>query len=303
MKKIFSIIMIMVFTSINIFAQETNNQKPQKDYTSTEDEGFYFSNHILARWNHFGALYQGQLFYKKALFREKNNFFFAQSHITFGLEQEFSTFSRTSGYLIFQPLIALSFLFKATYETAFAESAKPVLTDDTRRFDFALPPFTGLNPQNKKPMYVGNDSVQLQVAPTLTIGARAGPGLIALIYQPFITYINIIGVDKNDYYYLTREAIVVKGQDIWFNHDLKLGYALPSLGMSFGINSTIEHMLSQKDLYRVGLFGVFSYKKNLDSLTSLAPFINLKVGTWLIERHIQYKFAIQIDTGLEWKFY
>ena len=279
MKKIFSIIMIMVFTSINIFAQETNNQKPQKDYTSTEDEGFYFSNHILARWNHFGALYQGQLFYKKALFREKNNFFFAQSHITFGLEQEFSTFSRTSGYLIFQPLIALSFLFKATYETAFAESAKPVLTDDTRRFDFALPPFTGLNPQNKKPMYVGNDSVQLQVAPT------------------------ILGVDKNDYYYLTREAIVVKGQDIWFNHDLKLGYALPSLGMSFAINSTIEHMLSQKDLYRVGLFGAFSYKKNLDSLTSLAPFINLKVGTWLIERHIQYKFAIQIDTGLEWKFY
>ena len=152
-------------------------------------------------------------------------------------------------------------------------------------------------------MYVGNDSVQLQVAPTLTIGAPAGPGLIALIYQPFITYINILGVDKNDYYYLTREAIVVKGQDIWFNHDLKLGYALPSLGMSFAINSTIEHMLSQKDLYRVGLFGAFSYKKNLDSLTSLAPFINLKVGTWLIERHIQYKFAIQIDTGLEWKFY
>ena len=303
MKKIFIIIMIVAISSTNIFAQETEKQTPKKDYTSKDDEGFYFANHLLGRWNHFGVLYQGQLFYKKALFREKNNFFFAQSHLTVGLEQEFSTFSRTSAYVVFQPLIALNFLFKVTYETAFAESAKPVLADDSRVFNYALPPFTGLNPMTKKPQYVGKDSVQVQFAPMLTIGGPAGPGLIALIYQPFITYINVLGVNKNDYYYLTRDAIVVKGEDVWFNHDIKLGYALSSLGMSFAINSTIEHMLSQKDLFRVGLFAAYSYKKSLDAVPSLTPFLNVKMGTWLVEKHLQYKFAIQLDTGLEWKFY
>ncbi|MEI0540428.1 hypothetical protein [Brachyspira pulli] len=55
----------------------------------------------MGRWNHFGALYQGQLFYKKALFREMNNFFFADSYVLAGIEQEFSSFSRTSAYAEF----------------------------------------------------------------------------------------------------------------------------------------------------------------------------------------------------------
>ncbi|MEI0508037.1 hypothetical protein [Brachyspira intermedia] len=41
-------------------------------------------------------------------------------------------------------------------------------------------------------------------------------------------------------------------------------------GMAFAINTTIEHMLSSvKDLYRVGLFAAYSYKKALNSVPSL----------------------------------
>lgn len=63
-------------------------------------------------------------------------------------------------------------------------------------------------------------------------------------------------------------------------------------------------MLSSiKDLYRVGLFAAYSYKKALNSVPSLSPFVSTKIGTWLIEKHAQYKFVIQLDAGIEWKFY
>ncbi|MEI0797700.1 hypothetical protein R4Q14_05155 [Brachyspira intermedia] len=45
-----------------------------------------------------------------------NNFFFADSYVLAGIEQELSSFSRTSAYVEFQPLIALKMLFKFTYE-------------------------------------------------------------------------------------------------------------------------------------------------------------------------------------------
>lgn len=241
MKKILAIILI-TFISIPLLAQD--DVKPQRDFTDKSDEGWYFSNHFLGRWNHFGALYQGQLFYKKALFRDMNNFFFADSYVLAGIEQEFSSFSRTSAYVEFQPLIALKMLFKFTYEAGLAQSGRPALVDsDTKEFNHALPPFTGLNPMTRKPQYVGGNTIYVQMAPTLTIGGPAGPGLIALIYTPYITYIRAFGVDKNSYVYLPRDAIVVKAEDFYFNHDIKLGYSMKEWGMAFAINTTIEHML------------------------------------------------------------
>ncbi|EKV56081.1 hypothetical protein [Brachyspira hampsonii] len=297
MKKIF-IILYAIIMSIPLSAQENADSKRYSD------EGWYFSNHFLGRWNHFGALYQGQLFYKKALFREMNNFFFNDSYILAGIEQELSSFSRTSAYVEFQPLIALKVLFKFTYEAGLADAGKPVLVDgSTKEFNHALPPFTGLNPMTKKPQYVGGNTIYFQMAPTITIGGPAGEGLIALIYTPYINYIRAFGIDKDDYIYLARESIVVKAEDMYFNHDIKLGYSMKEWGMSFAINTTIEQMLSSKDLYRVGLFAAYSYKKALNSVPSLSPFVSTKIGTWLIEKHVQYKFAIQLDAGIEWKFY
>lgn len=300
MKKVL-IIMLSLIISLPLIAQD--NAKPQRDLTDTSDEGWYFSNHFLGRWNNFGALYQGQVFYKKALFRERNNFFFADSYLIAGIEQEFSSFSRTSAYVEFQPLIALKFLFKFTYEAGLAEPGRPTLVDsNTKEFNHALPPFTGLNPMTKKPQYVGGNTIYFQMAPTLTMGGPAGPGLIALIYTPYISYIRAFGVDKDNFVYLPREAIVVKAEDWYFNHDIKLGYSMREWGMSFALNTTIEHMISSKDLFRVGLFAAYSYKKPIEKVPSLTPFANVKLGTWLVEKHIQYKFAIQMDIGLEWKF-
>lgn len=56
MKKLL-IIMLSLIISLPLIAQD--NTKPQRDLTDTSDEGWYFSNHFLGRWNHFGALYQG----------------------------------------------------------------------------------------------------------------------------------------------------------------------------------------------------------------------------------------------------
>ena len=168
MKKILAMILITII-NIPLLAQE--DVKPQRDLTDKSDEGWYFSNHFLGRWNHFGALYQGQLFYKKALFREMNNFFFADSYVLAGIEQELSSFSRTSAYVEFQPLIALKMLFKFTYEAGLADAGRPVLVDgSTKEFNHALPPFTGLNPMNKKTQYVGGNTIYVQFAPTLTMG-------------------------------------------------------------------------------------------------------------------------------------
>ena len=174
MKKIL-VMMLIIMINIPLLAQE--NEKPKRDLTDKSDEGWYFSNHFMGRWNHFGALYQGQLFYKKALFREMNNFFFADSYVLAGIEQELSSFSRTSAYVEFQPLIALKMLFKFTYEAGLADPGKPVLVDsDTKEFNHALPPFTGLNPKTRKPQYVGGNTIYVQFAPTLTMGGPAGPG-------------------------------------------------------------------------------------------------------------------------------
>lgn len=297
MKKILAIIFIFI-VNIPLLAQEDESSQKYSD------EWWYFSNHFLGRWNHFGALYQGQLFYKKALFREMNNFFFNDSYILAGIEQELSSFSRTSAYVEFQPLIALKVLFKFTYEAGLTDSGKPVLVDrNTMEFNHALPPFTGLNPMTRKPQYVGGNTIYFQMAPTVTIGGPAGAGLIALIYTPYINYVRAFGVDKDEYIYLARESIVVRAEDMYFNHDIKLGYSMKEWGMSFAVNTTIEHMLSNKDLYRVGLFAAYSYKKALNSVPSLFPFISAKIGTWLVEKHAQYKFAMQLDAGIEWKFY
>lgn len=283
--------------------EEKQKTKPARDYTDRSDEGWYFSNHFMGRWNHFGAVYQGQLYYRKALFRDLNSFFFADSYIEAGIEQEFSSFSRTSAYIRFQPLAALNFLAKLTYEAGLADSGRPTLLDpDTKTFDHALPPFTGLNPMNRKPEYVGGHTLIFQMVPALTMGGPAGPGLLAVIYTPFINYIRAFGVDKEAFVYMPRESIVVKGEDWYFNHDIKLGYSLREWGMGFAINANIEHMLSDKDLYRVGLFAAYSYKKPLKQVPSLSPFAAFKMGTWLIETHVRYRFAFQFDVGLEWKF-
>lgn len=280
-----------------------SSEKPARDYTDKSDEGWYFSNHFLGRWNHFGAVYQGQLFYRKALFRELNSFFFADSYVEAGIEQEFSSFSRTSAYIRFQPLAALNFLAKLTYEAGLADPGRPTLLDpETKTFDHALPPFTGLNPMNRKPEYVGGNTLILQMVPALTMGGPAGPGLLAVIYTPSINYIRAFGVDKEAFVYMPRESIVVKGEDWYFNHDIKLGYSLREWGMAFAINTNIEHMLSEKELYRVGLFAAYSYKKPLEKVPSLSPFAAFKLGTWLIETHVRYRFAFQFDVGLEWKF-
>lgn len=226
-----------------------SSEKPARDYTDKSDEGWYFSNHFLGRWNHFGAVYQGQLFYRKALFRELNSFFFADSYVEAGIEQEFGSFSRTSAYIRFQPLAALNFPAKLTYEAGLVD-----------------------------------------------------PGLLAVIYTPSINYIRAFGVDKEAFVYMPRESIVVKGEDRYFNHDIKLGYSLREWGMAFAINTNIEHMLSEKELYRVGLFAAYSYKKPPEKVPSLSPFAAFKLGTWLIETHVRYRFAFQFDVGLEWKF-
>lgn len=277
--------------------------KPVRDYTDKSDEGWYFSNHFLGRWNHFGAVYQGQLYYRKALFRELDSFFFADSYIEAGIEQEFSSFSRTSAYVRFQPLAALNFLAKLTYEAGLADPGRPTLLDpETKTFDHALPPFTGLNPMNRKPEYVGGHTLIFQMVPALTMGGPAGPGLLAVIYTPYINYIRAFGVDKEAFVYMPRESIVVKGEDWYFNHDIKLGYSLREWGLAFAVNTNIEHMLSDKDLYRVGLFAAYSYKKPLKQVPALSPFAAVKLGTWLIETHVRYRFAFQFDVGLEWKF-
>ena len=53
MKKILAMILITII-NIPLLAQE--DVKPQRDLTDKSDEGWYFSNHFLGRWNHFGAL-------------------------------------------------------------------------------------------------------------------------------------------------------------------------------------------------------------------------------------------------------
>lgn len=64
----------------------------------------------------------------------------------------------------------------------------------------------------------------------------------------------------------------------------------------------IPILLSEKELYRVGLFAAYSYKKPPEKVPSLSPFAAFKLGTWLIETHVRYRFAFQFDVGLEWKF-
>lgn len=299
---IFKKILILVSLSFSITTFLYSEDNTVKDYTSKSDEGLYFANAFLGKYNYFGALYQTKLYYKKALFRDKNSFFFSTSHLTYGIQAEVANFLKASVFVEFEPLIALKFLFRATYERALAENAKPVLIDKANgEYNQALPPFTGLNPKTIKPIYEGGNTFSFDISPTLTIGGPVKVGLLALIYNPTISYIHGFGIEKESYHYYGRDNIVVRDRDFYIIHDIKLGLSVPSLHSSFALITDIEQILSQKDIWRLGVFAGYIYTDSFGKNKNIIPVISVKLGTWLIDKYASYKPTFLLDASLVWK--
>ncbi|MGL4393639.1 MAG: hypothetical protein ACRCS8_00205 [Brevinema sp.] len=264
------------------------------------DQGWYWQNGFMARWNPFGALYQTKLYYRHALHRDKGTFWFKDSAIMAGIEQEFSSFTSTSMFLFWQPVIAMNFTAKVTFEHDFVGYAKMDGPNDN--YNIMFPPFTGLNPMTEKPEKQKFSNFIFEFSPEFTFGGPAGNGMLALIYRPSMYYYHSIGYGANNYYYNNKHGIILKGRDIYFRHDIKLGYNITGTGLSIAAATLIDHTLSSSELFRVGIFGALSYEKPLTSNPNLIPYARVMVGTWVVERFLYQHFAIQLDTGLKWKF-
>ncbi|MGL4387803.1 MAG: hypothetical protein ACRCTJ_00195, partial [Brevinema sp.] len=275
-----------------------NTQYNIKEKSS--DQGWYWQNGFLGRWNPFGALFLTKLYYRHALHREKGTFWFDNSAIEVGIEQELSAMSRTSLFLFWQPLIALNMTAKLTFEHDFIGYAKMNGPNDD--YNIMFPPFTGLNPFTKRPEIQKFSNFIFEFSPQFTFGGAIESGAIALIYRPSIFYFHSIGYGANNFYYNNREAIILKGRDVFFRHDIKLGYSILGTGLSIAAVSLIEHVLSSDNLLRVGVFGAFSYEKSLKSKPNFIPYARMMVGTWVVEKFLYQHFAIQIDAGIKWKF-
>lgn len=303
MKKIFLSLLFFCFIfysfSFQLYSQTSKtNSKP--DYTSTKDKGWYWSNQGTFKWDYLGAEFMSRLYYRLPIFRNMNSMFFANTHITAGMEFEATLFARVTAFIEFQPVVFFGITAKVSYEGAWMESGRPVLIDNINKdYEHAI---FGTTKKDIMPVRVGGNLLVAQVAPALTLGAPLGIGLLAFIYKPVITYYKTFGVSKGSYVYYSRDNLVLKDEDIDYNHDITLGYSIPQYGVSFGVNSPIEHIQSYGKIWRIGIFAVGSYKKALDNIPTLTPFAGLKLGTWLIDRYKQYKVTIFAELGIVWKF-
>ncbi|MGL4560977.1 MAG: DUF2147 domain-containing protein [Brevinema sp.] len=136
----------------------------------------------MGKWNPFGSLYQTRLYYRHALHRDQGTFWFKDSALMVGLEQEFSIFSRTSLFLYWQPVIAVNFIARVIFEYDFAGSVQMNGPNDD--YTTAFLPFTGLNPLTRTPIRNKFSNFIFEFAPEFTFGGSAGPGMVALIYRP-----------------------------------------------------------------------------------------------------------------------
>ncbi|MGL4524784.1 MAG: hypothetical protein ACRCVN_04610 [Spirochaetia bacterium] len=307
MKRLFLFILLFaLFVPMDVFSQEDAPKKTStRAFNSEEDRGWYFLNAGYGRWNPFGAYYQGRLYYKEPLFREQNTFWFADSAIITGIEQDLGPFSRTSAYLFFQPVIATSFELRVGYEKELISGLRPVVIDDPHgRYNQALPPFTGLNPKDLQPTYLDtNGALIVEFTPRMTMGGKAGNGMLALIYAPTMLYIQNFGMSADQYYYYGRESAVMKATDILWKHDISLGYAFTGTGWSTALSTMIDHVNSSGRLMRIGVFGAVSYEKALTDYPDIIPFFRGRIGTWVWDEYMTQRFAFQLNTGINWKFY
>ncbi|MGL5722271.1 MAG: hypothetical protein ACRCY4_07725 [Brevinema sp.] len=293
-------ILLLALLCTPLFAQEA----PKETITdrapgSRFDQGLYWDQSALFRWNYFGAGYQTRLYYRKALYRDRISFFFAGSVLDAGLEQSFSSVSRTSAFVYYQPIAALSFLVKVGYAHSFVKPA--LLNGSNDDFSHALPPFTGLNPLNRVPVNGEANSIQIEFSPTLTIGGMLGKGLLAMIYTPTIRYYRNFSVAENQFYLDYHDVLPLRGSDVYFKHDIKLGYIFLGTGISIAFTTILEHLQSGDGLLRASIFGSFSYEKALQRFPTVAPFFKMQMGTYVVDRYAQNTFGVQIDTGVRWK--
>ncbi|MGL5253626.1 MAG: hypothetical protein ACRC9L_01160 [Brevinema sp.] len=284
-----------------LLAQESQVKETITDRApgSSFDQGIYWDNSALFRWNYFGAGYLTKIYYRKALHRDRLSFMFAGSVLDFGIEQSLSSLSRTSAFVYYQPLAALSFLVKVGYAHAIVPSA--LLNSSTDDYSHGLPPFSGLNPLNRTPVNSTSKSIQIEFAPTLTIGGAVGKGLLAVIYTPTIRYYRNFSISENEFHLDPHDVLPLRGSDVYYKHDLKFGYVLSGTGMSFALTTIFEHLQSGSALLRASMFGSFSYEKALQKYPNVAPYFKAQIGSYIVDRYAQNLFGIQIDTGVRWK--
>lgn len=293
----FSMLLIVLSSNVLLSQGESITGRAQN---STIDEGFYWDNGFKGRWNPFGGYYLTRLYYRKALSRENNNFWHAGSAIEVGVEQSLSSLSKTSAFIFWQPIIAFNVTAKVGYAHDFIRTT--LLNGPNDDYTHTLPPFTGQNPMNREPKRTDVNTLEVELIPSVTFGGGVGSGMLALIYTPHMIYFNNFGIDKDQYIYNNREAIVIKGEDIFIRHDIKLGYIFSGKGMSVALVTLVEQVVSLKDVFRVGVFGAFSYEKSLKKKPNIIPYFRGQVGAWVEDRYMEQYFAIQIDTGIKWKF-
>ena len=290
------LLLIFLWISTSSFAQQTTIAT-----ANLSDQGWYVDTGIRGAWNFAGICFRNKVYYRKALSRNNASFLFQNSYLETGVELGIAPFMKTSAFVVWQPILPLRFNLRVGhYKDLLGE---PLIDGPNGGYDHGYLAFTGLNPGNVTSDKINSDTLEIEFAPTLTLGGKVGSaGALAFIYTPYMHYFYSSNMKEGQYKYLARDSIVIGKQTFFWRHNFLFGYSMLDLGLTVGVSATIQHLSSISGIFRAGVFGVLAYEKTSIKNPKLTPYVRAQIGTWVKDRYLEKLFVIQAEFGIKYKF-
>ncbi len=289
------LLLIFLWISNSSFAQQNTVLAD-----NLSDQGWYIDSGIRGAWNFAGICLRNKVYYRKALSRDKNSFLFQNSYLEAGVEFGIAPFVKTTAFVVWQPILPLKFNLRVGhYKDLIGE---PLIDGPNGGYNHGYLPFTGLNPGNVTSEKINSDTLEIEFAPTLSLGGKVGSGALAFIYTPYMHYFYSSNMEEGQYKHLARDSIVIGKQDIFWRHNLLFGYSILNIGLTIGVSATIQHIQSISGIFRSGVFGVIAYEKVSAKNPKLTPYVRAQLGTWIKDRYLEKLFVIQAEFGIKYKF-
>ncbi|MGL4561559.1 MAG: hypothetical protein ACRCV0_04640 [Brevinema sp.] len=293
MKKIVLILVILFVSVASLNSQQKIVEKPS-------DQGWYYDFGVRGAWNFAGICIRNKISYRKALSRDKKHILFQNSYLETGVELGLGPFAKSTAFVIWQPILPLRFQARIGY---YRDLLGDVLVDGPKgEYNHGYLAFTGLNPGTYTEPRVNSDTLEIEFAPTLTLGGKVGEGALALIYTPHMHYFYSSGISESQYRYFARESIIIKKQDIFWHHKFLFGYSFTSVGVTLGVSATVQHIQSIGGIFRAGMFGVIAYESPVPNKPNIIPYLRAQMGSWIKDRYLAGTFVIQAEFGVKYLF-
>ena len=285
------LLLILLWITNSSFAQQQN---------SIPHQGWYIDSTFRVAWNFAGVCYRNKVYYRKVLSRDKQNIMFQNSYLETGVELGLAPFVKATAFVVWQPILPLKFNVRVGYYKDLL--GEHLVNGSNGSYNHGYLSFTGLNPNNITSDKINTSILEVEFAPTLTLGGKVGAGALVFLYTPYMSFFYSPNMKEDQYKYFSRDSIVIKKNDILWRHNFLFGYSMLNLGLTLGLSSSIQHIQSISGVFRAGVFGAIAYEKISSKYPNLIPYTRVQIGTWVKDRYLQNLFVIQLETGIKYKF-